>query len=65
MKVSEFWSSRSILNPKLERSERYIADIKRMVTLCREKHGVFIPPTWMKPEQARALGARLGLPVGG
>lgn len=63
MKVSEFWSSRSILNPKLQRSDSYISDIRRMVTMCREKEGVFIPPTWLTREQATEVGGRLGLAI--
>lgn len=63
MKVSEFWSSRSVFKPKMERSDQYIADIKRMVTMCRDKKGVYIPPTWLRPEQAVELGRRLGLNV--
>jgi hypothetical protein len=43
MKVSEFWSSRTVLNPRLQRSDSYIADIRRMVTMCRERDGVFSP----------------------
>jgi hypothetical protein len=63
MKVSEFWSSRTILNPKLKWSDSYIADIRRMVTMCRERDGVFIPPTWLTREQAVEVGRRMGLSV--
>ena len=63
MKASEFWAARSILQPKLQRSEKYVADIKRMVTRCRERTGVYIPPTWLQPEQAAEMGRRLGLNV--
>jgi hypothetical protein len=63
MKVSEFWSSQSILNPKLKRSDSYISDIRRMVTMCRENEGVFIPPTWLTTAQATEISRRLGLPI--
>jgi hypothetical protein len=63
MKVSEFWNSLSISKPKMERRNSYVADIKRMVTLCREKKGVYIPPTWMKPEHAHMLAKRHNVPV--
>jgi hypothetical protein len=62
MRVAEFWSSSSIMNPKLRRIDSYVEDIKRMVTMCRDKR-VYIPPTWLKPEQAQKLAAELGLPV--
>jgi hypothetical protein len=63
--VMKFRSSRSVFEPKLVRSERYIADIKRMVTMCQEKEGVYIPPTWLSREQATELGRRMGLRVDG
>ena len=40
--VMKFRSSRSVFEPKLVHSERYIADIKRMVTMCQEKGKAFI-----------------------
>lgn len=64
MAVAEFWASRSIMTPKLQRFESYVADIKRMVQMCRDTPGVFIPPSWLKPEQAAALARRIGVPVG-
>ncbi|MGN6307297.1 MAG: hypothetical protein ACTHNH_20970 [Mesorhizobium sp.] len=63
LKVSEFWYSPSILNPKLKRFDAYLADIRRMVSLCRETKGVFIPPTWMNPDDARLLASQLGTPI--
>jgi hypothetical protein len=62
LQVSEFWCSRSILKPKLRRDDGYIRDIRRMVTLCRERKA-YILPTWLNEEQAQALARRLGLPV--
>lgn len=62
MKASEVWISRSIQRPKLERNVGYLAEIKRMVTLCREQRA-YIPPSWLKPDQARRLVAALELPM--
>ncbi|PAQ03766.1 hypothetical protein LRP31_35000 (plasmid) [Mesorhizobium mediterraneum] len=64
MKVSEFWFSPSLMKPKLRRSDGYIVDIHRMVKLCRETKGAYIPPTWMKQEQAEALARSMNVPVG-
>ena len=63
MTISEFWASRTIMEPKLRREPNYVSHIKRMVEMCRTQEGVFIPPTWMKPEEARKLATRLNLPV--
>jgi hypothetical protein len=63
LQITEFWSSASILNPKLKRRDAYIKDIHRMVTLCRERPGAYITPTWMTPKQAAALANRMKLPI--
>jgi hypothetical protein len=63
MKVSEFWHSPSMLRPKLRRVERYVPDIHRMVKMCRETQGAYIPPSWLKPEDATKLARSLGLPI--
>ena len=62
LQTSEVWISRSIMKPKLERSDGYLQDIRRMVTLCRKKKA-FIPPSWLTPEQGEALARKVGLPV--
>lgn len=62
LKISEFWVSGSVLNPKLKRVDEYINDIHRMVELSRSTPGVYIPPSWMKPEDARAMARQLGVP---
>jgi hypothetical protein len=36
-----------------------------MVRTCRERKDVYIPPTWLKPEQARAVASAAGVPVYG
>ncbi|NOG74047.1 hypothetical protein [Roseicella sp. DB1501] len=63
LQMSEIWISPSIANPKLKRSDPYLLDVRRMVTLCRTVPGSFIPPSWMTEAQAARLGARAGSPV--
>ena len=62
LKVVEFWSSRKIMNPKLQREDWYVKDLHNMVRNCRERKDVYIMPTWLKPHEAKALAAALGLP---
>jgi hypothetical protein len=63
LQASEIWSSPSMLIPRLIRQDWYLRDVHRMVRLCREKR-VYIPPTWLKPEDARALARKLNVPLG-
>jgi hypothetical protein len=63
LKSIEFWSSRKVLNPKLERFDNYLKDLHNMVRMCRSRRGVYIPPTWLTAEQARALSAQIGVPA--
>lgn len=63
MLVKAALASKSRSKPRMERADWYIKDIKRMVAMCRERTGVFIPPSWMSPEDARALAARWGVQV--
>jgi hypothetical protein len=65
MTMAEIRVSASRLRPKLERNDMYLDEVKRMVTFCRETPGVFIPPSWLTPEQATQLAAKLGVPVRG
>lgn len=60
--ATEVWISGKIVSPKLIKNERYLPEIKRMVTSCRENNG-YIPPSWMSIEDQRKLGRRLGLPI--
>ncbi len=62
LKASEVWISRSMMKPKLERFDWYLRDVRRMVTLCRERKA-YIPPSWLTPEQGEGLARRAGLPV--
>lgn len=64
MKMNETWVSRSVLKPKLERMDWYLADVKKMVAKCRETPGVYIPPSWMKQEHAEEMSRRAGIPIG-
>lgn len=63
MKISEFWISRSMLKPKLTRFDEQIQHIQKMVSLCREQKGVYIPPSWLTPEQAKKLAQQLNVKV--
>ena len=62
--ASEFWASKSILNPKLERFPNQLKHIRKMVHLCRTQEGVVIPPSWLSVKQAQALAARISVPIG-
>jgi len=62
LKVVEFWSSRTIMNPKLQREDWYVKDLHNMVRNCRERKGAYIMPTWLKPHEAKALAAAIGVP---
>lgn len=61
MKVSEFWSSIKKMAPKLVRRDSYIESIRKMVTLCRDEKGVYIPPTWLNPSHAQEWARRMGV----
>ena len=61
LKASEFWASHSIMKPKLQRTDAYLPDMKNMIRMARENKGVYIPPSWLKPDQARELAKRLGI----
>lgn len=62
MKISEFWRATKISDTTLQRWDAYIADIRRMVTLCRSG-GVYIPPSWITGKQAAALSKSIAVPV--
>jgi hypothetical protein len=61
--ASEIWSSSSMLKPKLSRLDWYLKDVHRMVRACREHEGTYIPPTWLKAEEAQLLAKQLNLPI--
>ncbi len=65
MRMKELRVSRSISRPKLERNDAYLCKIKQLIQSCRDNPGAYVPPTWLTPEQARALAVRLGVPVQG
>jgi hypothetical protein len=64
LQSTEVWSSPSMLKPKLKRLDWYLKDVHRLVRTCRERQDAYIPPTWLRPEEAKALAKSLGLPVG-
>jgi hypothetical protein len=57
----EVYSSMTVMEPKLKRMDGYLRDVHNMVRLCREVPGAYIPPSWMKMEQAVALAQGLGV----
>lgn len=63
LKSNEIWIAKSFKNTKLVRQENYLADVKRMVTLCRENPTVYIPPSWMRESEALALAKTKGSSV--
>ncbi|TCU75438.1 hypothetical protein EDE08_103661 [Bradyrhizobium sp. R2.2-H] len=63
LKSVQIWSSRSVTNPKLERWDWYLKDVHNMVRGCRTNNGMYIPPTWLKDEEARALARAMGMPA--
>lgn len=63
MLMAEVRGSRSIVRPKLERQDGYLADVKRMVAGCRVNPHIFIPPSWLSQEQAQLLARRMGVPA--
>jgi hypothetical protein len=63
LKAMEFWSSSTVANPRLKRHDNYIKDMHNMVRMCRARKGIYIPPTWLKTEDARAFGESLGVPT--
>jgi hypothetical protein len=58
----EIWSSRSILDPKLERLDWYLKDVHNMVRNCRRQRA-YIMPTWLTADEAKALARKVGLPA--
>lgn len=55
MLSTAFRSAKSLFSPKLERQDGYVADIHRMVSLCRAIPGTFIPPSWVGTPAHQAL----------
>ena len=48
---------------KLTRSDRYLAEVRSMVRMCRESEGVYIPPSWLKPEDVATTMHAAGVPL--
>jgi hypothetical protein len=61
--LSEVWISKNMLKPKLERVDSQLAEIHKMVTICRTRKGVVIPPSWMTPAEGERLAKQWGIPV--
>jgi hypothetical protein len=64
MQAVEVRISRSVSKPKMERSDQYLGEVKRMVELCRTTEGVYIPPSWLTSQQAARIAKEVGLPIG-
>lgn len=63
LKVSEFWTAPKMSALKLKRFDAYLPELRRMVKMCRETEGIYIPPTRLKREQAVKLAEGLGVEV--
>ncbi|MGM4992728.1 hypothetical protein [Tardiphaga sp. 841_E9_N1_2] len=62
LRSTQIWCTRSMLKPKLERWDWYLKDVHNMVQMCR-KQSAYIPPSWMKQEDAHMLCRMLGYPT--
>jgi hypothetical protein len=62
LKSTEVWTSASMLKPRLQRRDAYLKDMHNMVRMCRAQK-VYIPPSWLTPEQARLLASKSPVPV--
>lgn len=64
LEVCEFWYAPKISDIRLQKMDKYIDDIRKMVAHCRTNKGTFIPPSWLTTQQAEELARKLQLPVG-
>jgi hypothetical protein len=63
LKSTEIWCSLSMLKPKLARQDWYLRDVHNMVRMCRGRPSVYIPPTWLKPDEAKLIATIADVPV--
>lgn len=63
MLATEIWTAASIVRPKMERQPGYLGHMKAMVERCRSEQGVFIPPSWLPIDKAKAVASRMGVEV--
>ncbi|MDO8360974.1 MAG: hypothetical protein Q7T08_13195 [Devosia sp.] len=56
------WGARSMLKPELKRWDHYLPDVRRMVLACRANPAIFIPPSWLKEDEAKAMSMSMGVP---
>jgi hypothetical protein len=61
--ASEVWTCHKIMDVKLSRNDWYLKEVRKMVQMCRDTKGVFIPPSWLTPEEAEKISHRLGVPI--
>jgi hypothetical protein len=52
-----------MFKPRLERVDLQLAAIHKMVTPCRTRKGVVIPPSWMTQAEGERLARQWGIPV--
>lgn len=55
--------AKSLTDLKMVRSDRYLEDVKKMVRMCRETPGAFIPPTWMSRSAIEQGARQMNVPV--
>lgn len=55
LKSSDIRGSKSLMGLKMERLDGYLADVHRMVRLCRAIPGTHIPPAWIGSDAHKAL----------
>jgi hypothetical protein len=62
LQATEFWAARDRSRPtRLQRAGHYIAEIHRMVKLCREFPTASVAPSWIKSPQE--LESLIGRPI--
>jgi len=60
---TEVWVQRQLRSPRLENYPPYLADVHKMVRLCRDRKDAYIPPAWVPEAKIRELAARTGIGV--
>jgi hypothetical protein len=55
LRATDVRGSKTIMGLKMERLDNYLSDIHRMVRLCREIPGTYIPPSWTGSAAHKAL----------
>lgn len=61
MTASEIWVSLSKYRPKLQRMPGYLDEVKTLVQRCRDRPDIYVPPSWLTPDQAAELAKSAGI----